>query len=246
MADRSKLVEETVEQLASALQAEDLRKIGYAYFKSLDVPLVSYHHLPPLGAHDQGVIVLETEGFPPDILDRYIKDKLFLIDPVPAFAQKTTIPFKWSEIGKLTNLRPEQKALMRDFAKAGLGDGYAFQVFGPGGRNGVFGLGFGNNNRTFKPSVIREIHWICQVIHLRYCEMLERHIPETTGLSKREREVLEWVARGKSNSGIASIMGVSAHTVDAYLRRIFLKLGTTDRVTAAIRGVGSGIITGVV
>jgi DNA-binding CsgD family transcriptional regulator len=54
------------------------------------------------------------------------------------------------------------------------------------------------------------------------------------------------VARGKSNSDIATIMGVSAHTVDAYLRRVFLKLGTTDRVTAAIRGAGSGLITGVI
>ncbi len=246
MSDRSNLVEETLEKLANTRTSEEIRAVAFEYFKTLDVPMMSYHHLPPIGAPDQGVLLLETEGFPPDLLQRYIKEKLFLIDPVPIYAQKTTVPFKWSEIGKLTNLRPEQKELMRDFFNAGVADGYAFQVFGPGGRNGVFGFAWGKVARTFKPSILHEVRWVCQAVHLRYCEFLEQKIPETIGLSNREREVLEWVARGKSNSDIATIMGVSAHTVDAYLRRIFLKLGTTDRVTAAIRGVGTGIITGVV
>lgn len=244
--NRSGLIDELLEKLAAVQSKEELRATAFDYFKTLDAPLMSYHHLPPIGAFDQGVLNLQTEGFPDEMLARYIGEKLFLIDPIPDYAQKTTVPFRWSEISKLTNLRPEQKQLMRDFVSAGMGDGYAFQVFGPGGRNGVFGLGFGKVVRTFKPVVMREIHCLCQAIHLRFCEIIERHIPEATGLSKREREVLEWVARGKSNSDIATIMGVSAHTVDAYLRRIFLKLGTTDRVTAAIRGVGSGIITGVV
>lgn len=246
MSDRAKLIEETLEKLAHARNSAEIRAVAVGYFKTLDVPMMSYHHLPPIGAPDQGALLLETEGFPPELLQRYIRDKLFLIDPIPIYAQKTTVPFRWSEIGKLTNLRPEQKALMREFFNAGFGDGYAVQVFGPGGRNGVFGFGWGKMNRSFKKSILNELRWVCQAIHLRFCQRLEQKIPEAIGLSNREREVLEWVARGKSNSDIATIMGVSAHTVDAYLRRIFLKLGTTDRVTAAIRGVGSGIITGVV
>ena len=246
MTDRSKLVDETLLKLANTRESEEIRAVAFEYFKTLDVQMISYHHLPPIGAPDQGELLLETEGFPPDLLKRYIRDKLFLIDPIPIHAQKTTVPFKWSEIGKLTNLKPEQKALMKEFIKAGLGDGYAFQVFGPGGRNGVFGFGWRNTGRTFKQTMLNEIRCVCQAVHLRYCESLEQKIPAAIGLSNRERQVLEWVARGKSNADIATIMGVSAHTVDAYLRRIFLKLGTTDRVTAAIRGVGTGIITGVI
>ncbi len=246
MSDRSKLIETTLEKLAATRKTAEIRAVAFEYFKTLDMRMISYHHLPPIGAPDQGVLLLETEGFPPDLLTRYIRDKLFLIDPIPIYAQKTTVPFKWSEIGNLTNLRPEQKELMRKFFKAGLGDGYAIQVFGPGGRNGVFGFGWGITDQPLKQTTLNELRWICQAVHLRYCERMEQKIPETIGLSNREREVLEWVARGKSNADIATIMGVSAHTVDAYLRRIFLKLGTTDRVTAAIRGVGTGIITGVV
>ncbi len=64
----------------------------------------------------------------------------------------------------------------------------------------------------------------------------------TEDLSARQREILSWVALGKSNSIIASILGISPHTVDTHMRRIFERLGTTDRTVAAIRAVQSGMI----
>ena len=61
-------------------------------------------------------------------------------------------------------------------------------------------------------------------------------------LSGREMEILDWVARGKSNSVIAEILNLSAGTVDTYLRRIYDKLDVSDRTSAAVRGVGMGLI----
>ena len=61
-------------------------------------------------------------------------------------------------------------------------------------------------------------------------------------LTPREAEVLTWIARGKSNSVIADILGVSPHTVDTLVRRIYGKLEVADRTTAAIHGIGAGLI----
>jgi len=55
--------------------------------------------------------------------------------------------------------------------------------------------------------------------------------------------VLTWVARGKTNTSIGDILGISGNTVDAHLRRIYLKLGVYDRVSAALRALGFGLIT---
>ena len=60
-------------------------------------------------------------------------------------------------------------------------------------------------------------------------------------LSAREKEVIHWVARGKSNSVIGDILGCSAHTVDTHLRRIFAKLDVSDRISAAVRAVALGL-----
>ena len=63
-------------------------------------------------------------------------------------------------------------------------------------------------------------------------------------LSPRETEILAWVARGTSNPLIAEILGIASSTVDAHLRRIYLKLGVFDRIRAAVRGIGIGLIRG--
>ncbi|PRY21266.1 DNA-binding CsgD family transcriptional regulator [Aliiruegeria haliotis] len=62
-------------------------------------------------------------------------------------------------------------------------------------------------------------------------------------LSARQKEILSWVALGKSNSVVASILGISPHTVDTHLRRAFERLGTTDRTVAAIKGINAGLIS---
>jgi len=53
-------------------------------------------------------------------------------------------------------------------------------------------------------------------------------------LTAREREVLEWVAAGKTNRDIASILGARPRTIEKHLERIYEKLGVETR-TAAVR-----------
>jgi DNA-binding CsgD family transcriptional regulator len=59
-------------------------------------------------------------------------------------------------------------------------------------------------------------------------------------LTPREREVLDWVAAGKTNRDIAAILGASPRTVEKHLERIYEKLGVETR-TAAVMRISSGI-----
>ena len=65
---------------------------------------------------------------------------------------------------------------------------------------------------------------------------------EEIALSRRETEVLTWVAKGKSNAATAAILGISSHTVDTHLRRVFEKFDTTSRTVAAVRAVQYGLL----
>ena len=51
-------------------------------------------------------------------------------------------------------------------------------------------------------------------------------------LSAREREVMRWVARGKTNQEIATALYVSESTVRKHLQNAYRKLGVTSRTTA--------------
>ena len=59
-----------------------------------------------------------------------------------------------------------------------------------------------------------------------------------SALSDREREVLCWVCRGKSNEEIGQILSISHNTVKNHLKRIFAKLGVSSRSQAVSAYVG--------
>ncbi len=54
-------------------------------------------------------------------------------------------------------------------------------------------------------------------------------------LSPREREVLEWVAAGKTDGQAAAILGISVRTVQKHLQHVYVKLGVEGRTAAAMR-----------
>jgi DNA-binding NarL/FixJ family response regulator len=60
-----------------------------------------------------------------------------------------------------------------------------------------------------------------------------QHDP-AAGLSAREREVLQLVARGLANKQIARSLGIAERTVKVHLGNVFRRIGVTDRTSAAL------------
>lgn len=65
---------------------------------------------------------------------------------------------------------------------------------------------------------------------------------EESGLSKRELEVLELMARGLSNQEIADALFVSLNTVKTHAANLFVKLDVRRRTQAIERGKTLGLI----
>lgn len=68
--------------------------------------------------------------------------------------------------------------------------------------------------------------------------LLEERAPHS-GLTPREREILELVAEGRTNAQIAEQLWISAGTVRRHLENAYAKLGVHTR-TAAVRAVSGG------
>jgi DNA-binding NarL/FixJ family response regulator len=65
--------------------------------------------------------------------------------------------------------------------------------------------------------------------------------PGLDELTRREREVLGWLARGLSNRELAETLFVSEKTVKTHVSSILAKLRLTDRTQAALFAVRHGI-----
>jgi DNA-binding CsgD family transcriptional regulator len=56
------------------------------------------------------------------------------------------------------------------------------------------------------------------------------------GLTKREAEVLAWIARGKGNHEIGVILGTKRRTISKHVEHILSKLNVENRTAAAVWG----------
>jgi DNA-binding NarL/FixJ family response regulator len=66
----------------------------------------------------------------------------------------------------------------------------------------------------------------------------------TNGLTPRELDVLELLARGWDNGRIAADLYISRATVKRHISSILKKLDVDNRVQAAVRAVQEGILLG--
>jgi DNA-binding NarL/FixJ family response regulator len=65
--------------------------------------------------------------------------------------------------------------------------------------------------------------------------------PVLPELTEREREILDRIARGESNTDIAQRLVLSPHTVRNHISNIFSKLQVADRAQAIIRAREAGL-----
>ena len=89
--------------------------------------------------------------------------------------------------------------------------------------------------------VIREVHAGRRVIAPEIQQALEQHANERS-LTRRERQVLELIARGMRNKEIAAALGITTDTTGAHVKNIYTKLGVHDRTAAMSEAIRRGIL----
>lgn len=73
-------------------------------------------------------------------------------------------------------------------------------------------------------------------------EANEAHDTDTGILTKRETEILQLIADGRSTNDVASDLFISVKTVKNHLASIYEKLDARDRTQAVLMGLRTGII----
>jgi two-component system NarL family response regulator len=91
-------------------------------------------------------------------------------------------------------------------------------------------------------AAIRKIHLGGTHVSERAAARLAERAMAGVPLSPREIEVLKWIAEGKSNKEIATLLFISEGTVKTHVLSIHEKLGVGDRTEAVVTAIKRGIL----
>ncbi len=82
-----------------------------------------------------------------------------------------------------------------------------------------------------RKSALSKLHRIAEV-----------EITENCSMTRREKEILRYLALGLNNEQISSEMNISIHTAKAHVHRVFEKLDVQGRTEAVVKAIKYNLI----
>jgi len=179
----------------------------------------------------------------------YIAKKYVLIDPTVRYLARAQRPFRWSETIAAFRTDPHRRRMeqmMMDARSHGMLDGYIFPIHG---RNGLLGnMTIGGDVVDLSPiemtlfnAVAGKAFW--KILELRgEAEALEKGSEVDMQMTRREMEILNYLADGLTSMEISKLLKISNHTVDWYMNGIQDKMKAKNRQNIVALAFRYGLI----
>ncbi|MGN6538050.1 MAG: LuxR family transcriptional regulator [Mesorhizobium sp.] len=175
------------------------------------------------------------DGWPREWFVRYESEGHFLHDPCAALSRVAAEPFLWHQLPE-SDLTARGRLVMDEAAEFGMKDGLCVPIHIPLAGPAV--VTAASDCIEVPPRVLPLIETIC-VHTFRKLSKLETksYDEDTTPLTPRERELLQWSAQGKSTEDISCILGVTTNTVESHQRNIRNKLDAINVAHAIVKAL---------
>jgi LuxR family quorum sensing-dependent transcriptional regulator len=160
--------------------------------------------------------------------------------PLVLHGFRVSVPFRWREA--YTALSEDQIAHVKRSQSYGLKYGICFPILQVRTSPALMSLGRATDfDLALQDLVILEV--LVRKAFERMFELVEMPPQEKIlALTNREREVLTYVARGKTNWEIGTIMNISEYSVRDYLKDLSKRMGTSNRTHTVTKAIRVGLI----
>jgi LuxR family quorum sensing-dependent transcriptional regulator len=178
--------------------------------------------------------------WPAEYHEVYVREKYVRVSPVYWQARRSHAPFEWRADDFTHHRNPRVAAMMQVTRDSGLAHGFTVPIHGPRGFEGCVAMA---GARVELPTSLQPgVHLIALHAFERMRAILRPLSRLDPLLTPREREVLAWVANGKSAWEIGEILKIGKRTVDEHAQTAFRKLGAVNRTHAVAIALLDGII----
>ncbi|MBW0003056.1 MAG: LuxR family transcriptional regulator [Hyphomicrobiales bacterium] len=225
--------EEVIDTIGAAKNVEELSSAISSLREPYGLANIVYHavHIPGC-AHTNPILILSYENA---WVKRYTERDYFSLDPVIKSGRKAFLPIDWSETDRYSLVA------QRFFSEAesfGVGrQGITIPVRGPSGERALLTVtsnASAEEWRGRRSTYIREFHALAHFVHDRAVKLSGLRRNGAPTLSRRERECLQLLARGRVPKLIARDLNLSESAIRLYLKSARHKLGcgTMNRTIA--------------
>ncbi|MET3615984.1 LuxR family quorum sensing-dependent transcriptional regulator [Rhizobium aquaticum] len=180
------------------------------------------------------------DDVPAGWIDHYTEHKYAEKDPILRWSVTTGLPFEWSEARHVQAHSDEGRVVMQRAADFGMRHGFSLSV-----RHSDAPMNCLSMASTAKPHIdatTKPLLHLMSTYAIMRAHVLRTARPVFPELSPREREVLTWVAIGKTSDDIADTLGLTSRTVVAHITNASRKLGALNRTHAVAKAATFGLI----
>jgi LuxR family transcriptional regulator, quorum-sensing system regulator BjaR1 len=162
------------------------------------------------------------------------------IDPIARRLRHCVVPFEHGEVPYGSNPRAaELRQRRRDF---GFASGLSVPIFGSTGSTGYVSYAIFKGLKLDLPAHKRTFHLMTLYAADRICSLRSAGSAHKPIVTNRQREVLTWVAAGKSAWEIGEILNISARTVEEHAQQVLQRLGAVNRTQAVAIAIRDRLI----
>lgn len=191
--------------------------------------------------HDEG-IMLNTR--PQEFIENY-RDKKYLVhDRLITEMRETLTPYSWSDVQKRRKLSKLEQHIIDEGRDFNMREGLIIPIVTLSGSVSVF------SPCGSEPDLSQRARSALEIIGIYSQQALKRALIRNqrdeaahTPLTPREREIMQWVAVGKSDDEIADILSIGAATVTSHVQNAKKKLDAFRRTYAVVQAIRFGEIS---
>lgn len=203
---------------------------GYTSFMCADPPR--------LDTQTGGVILFDT--WQPQWRHHYLSRGYSFRDPMVLELCRTVRPFTWEEVCERRRYEPQDWKIVDEASEWNMHHGFVVPLLLTGGRVHTITMAGAKPRRDFQARA--EIHLVSMYAHASALNLRRTQTPPTP-LTKRERQVLQLVADGKSDWEAGCVLGIAASTAHKHIENVKKRMGVSTRMQAVINAIRQGDIS---
>ena len=188
---------------------------------------------------------IRIHNYPAELEQYHDDQQLGARDPVHRACQRTAIGFAWSELPDMIQLTPRDRRVLDAAASRGIEEGFTVPAHVPAELSGScsFATARGERLEANNLAMAQLVGAFAFQAARQFLKALTPNNAPSPQVSNRERECLVWIARGKTDWEIGTILGISVETVRQYVKHARTRYDVVSRSQLVAHALLAGTIS---